>query len=455
MEIHVPEWLEKFAEVNEFPIYIVGGYVRNILGGLPPSDIDIAGKPLPNELKLPKGFFFATTYRRMGTALIKCRYRSDIELEYTPFRTEEYAPGGGHTPISVKFDTDLESDAKRRDFTVNSIYYDIRKREIIDPFDGVRDINRRIMRAYDPERIFSSDGLRLMRLVRIAAETGFGIERTTADAALRRAAYLGDITGTRKRDELMKILNADLTYGVEDAHYRGLKLLREYGFLQYIIPELAALGELAPPNEHHKYDALEHTFRVVRVCPPELRLAALMHDIGKGEAVRRTGRMINHEVYGEEMTRRILGESGMKFPAKIVDRTARLVRWHMYDKDARTRSGKMMLFTAHNADIVDDLTLLIEADRAGRGTDEVSPPVRFRAFREKLKETGAPMSLGALKINGADLMAVGYEGSSISEKLNELFDMCVLTPELNKHKKLMKLANAGLVSGNIMSENNK
>lgn len=102
MEIHVPEWLQKFAEANESPIYIVGGYVRNVLGGLPPSDIDIAGRPLPDRLVLPRGFFFATTYKRMGTALIKCRYRSDIELEYTPFRTEEYAPGGGHTPVSVK-----------------------------------------------------------------------------------------------------------------------------------------------------------------------------------------------------------------------------------------------------------------------------------------------------------------------------------------------------------------
>ena len=280
MEIRVPEWLEKFAAANPSPIYLVGGWVRNVIGGLSPSDIDIAGRPLPDALTLPRGYFFATTYRRMGTALIKNRYRSDIEMEYTPFRTEEYAPGGGHTPVSVKFDTDLESDAKRRDFTVNSIYYDIKRRKLIDPFGGVADINKRIMRAHDPERVFSSDGLRLMRLVRIAAETGFGIERVTSETAMRNAALLADVTATRKRDELLKILKADTLYGVEDAHYRGLRLLREYGLLRYIIPELAELGSLAPPNGHHKYDALEHTFRTVRAAPPELRLAALMHDIG-------------------------------------------------------------------------------------------------------------------------------------------------------------------------------
>lgn len=438
MEIRVPEWLEKFAAANPSPIYLVGGWVRNVIGGLSPSDIDIAGRPLPDALTLPRGYFFATTYRRMGTALIKNRYRSDIEMEYTPFRTEEYAPGGGHTPVSVKFDTDLESDAERRDFTVNSIYYDIKRRKLIDPFGGVADINKRIMRAHDPERVFSSDGLRLMRLVRIAAETGFGIERVTSETAMRNAALLADVTATRKRDELLKILKADTLYGVEDAHYRGLRLLREYGLLRYIIPELAELGSLAPPNGHHKYDALEHTFRTVRAAPPELRLAALMHDIGKAEAVRRTGRMKDHEIYGEEITRRVLTE--LRFPAKVIDKTARLVRWHMYDRNADTRSGKMLVFVARNADIIEDLTALVNADRVGKGTDEPAPPVRFGEFYDKLVRSGAPLSIGKLKINGADLLSLGYEGTEIKDKLGELFDMCVLTPELNKHKKLMKLA---------------
>ncbi len=438
MDIRVPEWLEKFAAANESPIYLVGGWVRNVIGGLPPSDIDIAGQPLPDGLTLPRGYFFATTYKRMGTALIKNRYRSDIEMEYTPFRTEEYAPGGGHTPVSVRFGADLESDAERRDFTVNSIYYDIKRHKLIDPFGGAADIGRRIMRAYDPERVFSSDGLRLMRLVRIAAETGFGIERRTSEVAMSKAHLLADVTVTRKRDELLKILKADTLYGVEDAHYRGLRLLREHGLLGYVIPELAELGTLPPPNEHHRYDALEHTFRTVRAAPPEIRLAALMHDIGKAEAVRRTGRMTGHEIYGEEITRRVLGE--MRLPVKAVDRTARLVRWHMYDRDAKTRSGKMLVFVANNTDIIDDLTALVNADRAGKGTDEPSPPVRFGEFYGKLVASGAPVSPAKLKINGADLLALGYEGTDIKKKLGELFDMCVLSPELNRHKKLMKLA---------------
>ena len=439
MEIYVPEWLEKFAKANEEPLYLVGGYVRNVLGGLPPSDIDIAGKAMPEKLVLPHGFFFATTYRRMGTALIKHRFRPDIEIEYTPFRTEEYAPGGGHTPISVRFDAGIEEDARRRDFTVNSIYYDIKRKRIIDCFGGTKDISRRLIRAYDPERVFSSDGLRLMRLVRIAAETGFGIERATAETAMRRAAFLADITPNRKRDELLKILNADLAYGVEDAHYRGLKMLRDFGFLPYILPELAELDGLAQPGGHHKYDALEHTFRVVRASPPEIRLAALLHDVGKAEAVRRSGRMHNHEIYGAEITRRITGAEGLKLPNKVAQKTERLVRWHMYDGDGKTGNGKMLLFVAHNSDIIDELTALMEADRAGKGVPSDSP-LRIKEFYEKLRESGAPVNMSKLKINGADLLSLGYEGTRVKEKLSELFDMCVLSPELNKHKKLMKLA---------------
>lgn len=97
-EIEIPKWLKKFASLNDSPLYIVGGYIRNALSGLPPSDIDVAGKPLPETLRLPRGFYFATTYKRMGTALIRHRFNDKAEVEYTPFRTEEYAPGGDTSP---------------------------------------------------------------------------------------------------------------------------------------------------------------------------------------------------------------------------------------------------------------------------------------------------------------------------------------------------------------------
>lgn len=440
MNIGIPKWLRKFFEANDEPLYLVGGYVRNALGGLPPSDVDVAGRILPESLVLPHGFFLATTYKRMGTALVKCRYIPEAEVEYTPFRREVYAPGGSHTPVDVSFDADIEEDAKRRDFTVNSIYYDVKNNEIIDFFDGLGDLRRRVLRAYDPEKVFASDGLRLMRLVRIAAETGFGIERETEETAKRNAHLLADVTPNRKRDELLKILHADEAYGVDDAHYRGLSLLRDFGFLPYVSPELAALDGLPQPAAYHKFDALEHSFRVVRHAPSEVRLAALFHDVGKAEAVKRTGKMAGHEKIGADMTERILGEEGMRLPRKESERVVRLVRWHMADKDRQTRRNKMLLFVAHNYDIVDDLSALMRADALGKGMADDPPTDRLHEFAEELKESGAPLRLCDLRINGVDLQTLGYKGNAIKKKLEELFDACVLNPALNRHKTLMKLA---------------
>lgn len=437
-EIEIPKWLKKFASLNDSPLYIVGGYIRNALSGLPPSDIDVAGKPLPETLRLPRGFYFATTYKRMGTALIRHRFNDKAEVEYTPFRTEEYAPGGGHVPVKVEFDADISEDAKRRDFTVNSLYMDIGTGKIYDFFDGLRDIERRVMRAYDPVAVFSSDGLRLMRLIRIAAETGFGVDSATADAAMRNAHLLADVTPNRKRDELLKMLHADEAYGVEDAHYRALTMLRDYGMLKYVIPELAELDGLAQNAAYHKYDALEHTFRVVRYSPPQVRLAALLHDVGKAECVRRNGNMHDHNVLGAEMAERILTD--LKFPRKDVEHAVRLVRYHMYDKDRMTGDGKMLLFVAENADIVDDLTELMEADTLGKGVPTTTPAPRLRAFLKRFHDSGAPRRPGEMKINGADLAAMGYSGDAISAELSELYRTCVLEPSVNDHKRLTAIA---------------
>lgn len=440
LKIEIPKWLVKFAEANDEPLYLVGGYVRNAVCGLPPSDIDVAGRPLPRKLTLPKGFFFATTYKRTGTALIKHRFIKNAAIEYTPFRTEEYAPGGGHTPVSVAFDAPIEADAARRDFTINSIYYDIKNDQIIDFFGGVRDLERRVVRAYDPEKVFASDGLRLLRLVRIAAETGFGIDSATALTAQSCAPLLADVSPNRKADELMKMLVADTKYGIEDAHYRALTLLRDYGFLAYVIPELTALDGLVQPAAYHKYDALEHTFRVVRAAPPQIRLAALLHDVGKAESIKRTGNMHNHDVVGAELTARILGQDGLRFPNREIDRVTRLVRWHMYDKARNTRDRKMLLFVAKNADIVEDLAALMDADSVGKGLSDTPAPNRLTEFYKRFRASGAPQSPAALKINGADLAALGYEGEAIGRRLGELYDQCVADPKLNNHKILMKLA---------------
>ena len=198
MVLEIPDSLRKLNEMSSCPIYAVGGFVRNKIAGLGETDIDIAGPAIAEALGISRRYQTKIVNYKLGTAII--RYNDD-KYEYTPFRVERYAPGGEHTPVEVRFTTDLRQDAMRRDFTCNSIYYDITNDKIIDPLNGIADIEKKIIRSYNPQRTFSSDGLRILRMIRLAVETGFKIDGETAKAAKANAPLLRDISAERLPSE--------------------------------------------------------------------------------------------------------------------------------------------------------------------------------------------------------------------------------------------------------------
>ena len=179
MKIEIPKSLEFIIRNAGVPVYVVGGYVRNSLRSLRPTDIDLAGPYPVSVLKLPSKYRVKTVNFRLGTAQIKC---GKEVYEYTPFRVESYDKG--HTPSEVCFTTDIKQDALRRDFTCNSVYYDVINDELIDLRGGINDIEKGILRSIRPERTLSADGLRILRLIRFAAPLGFKIEGTTAQTAM-------------------------------------------------------------------------------------------------------------------------------------------------------------------------------------------------------------------------------------------------------------------------------
>lgn len=172
MKIQVDNKSAEFISALGEKVYIVGGYVRNSLCGLKCTDIDIAGPTPAQALKLPPRATMTMVNHRMGTAQI---IYDDVKYEYTPFRVEVYNAGGEHTPSQVYFTEDMDADAQRRDFCCNAIYYDVRNDELIDPLGGVRDAEMKVLRGCN-KRVFESDGLRLLRLVRLAAQLDFKIE---------------------------------------------------------------------------------------------------------------------------------------------------------------------------------------------------------------------------------------------------------------------------------------
>ncbi|MCH5164178.1 MAG: CCA tRNA nucleotidyltransferase [Clostridiales bacterium] len=430
-KIEIPPLLMQIASEAACPIYIVGGYIRNSLLGLPKSDIDICGQLLPDELNVSAKVI--PVNRRLGTALITDGVES---YEYTPFRCESYGDGGEHTPQNVTFGATIEEDARRRDFTAGSVYYNVLSGEFIDPYGGLDDIYNRVLRSADPDFTLSDDGLRLMRLARIAAETGFTIGKETFEAAIRCRDRLKDISPERKRQELDKILTADLKYGIKDAHYRGVELLKELKLWEFIIKEVDDMDGMAQNPLYHKYDCLEHSLMAVRFAPPDVRLAALLHDIGKPVCFKRDGNTYAHPVVGADMVKNILGQNGLKYPNSVLNRVSELVKLHMYDMGGKTRENKLKVFIAEHFDLIPDLVSLIEADGWATGTREVISPHRFTIVYNKLIESGAPIKISDLCISGDDVAAAGFRGKQIATQLYELWHDCVIDPSLNMPDKL-------------------
>jgi len=436
--LYSPQSLTDLAKKLNRPIYIVGGYVRNQFCGLPlKADIDIASD-FDGELFKKAGARAVVINKKLCTMQIK--YEGD-NFEYTPFRKEKYADGGHHSPISVEFISDINEDAKRRDFTANSIYYDVLNKKIVDPSGGAEDAKNKVLRCHDAEFVFKSDGLRLMRLVRLSAELGYKIDENTKTAAIGFRHQLKDISAERKRDELNKILYADKKYGIVDAHYHGIKMLHELGLWEFILPSMTKM-EITQNPKWHKFNVLEHTNMAVKHCDGSinnLRLAALMHDTGKPVCQEMFGKMHGHAAVSGEIALRELGQAGLKYSKATVNEVVKLCELHMYDLDLNTSDAKMMLFCAENFDVLEKLQALKYADAKATGKNEadIIPP-RFLYFRDKLAAEGAPIKISDLKIDGHDAIKVGFKARKIKAVLYELWKECIMNPRLNNREWLLE-----------------
>lgn len=434
MKLQIPESLRKLNSLANTPIYIVGGFVRNAIAGLGETDVDIAGPAIAEALGISRRYQTKVVNYKLGTAII--RY-NDEQFEYTPFRVEKYAPGGGHTPTEVMFTTDLKQDALRRDFTCNSIYYDITNDCVVDPLGGIADIEKKIIRSYNPARTFASDGLRVLRMVRIAVETGFKIDGETAKAAKENAHLLRDISAERRREELNRILVADTKYGVANAHYRGLRLIQQLGLWKYLIPQLEDGAGVMQNPKYHKYDVLEHINQTVKFVSPKNRLAALMHDVGKPYCMTKFGNMHGHERVSGNIVRYTLGEYGLKYSNETIDNVAWLCENHMYDLQRNTKEAKLRIFVATNFDKIDDLVDLMRADNRARGMDDEESENRLVGIKQKLIEENAPLTLSDLALDGTALIREGIQPVKIGGVLKELWRACVIEPRLNNEEWLL------------------
>ena len=370
--------------------YVVGGYVRDIFLNRPSNDMDFVTVGSGIEVaravasRLGKRAHLAV-FRTYGTAQVKTR---QWELEFVGARRESYQRESRNPIVE---DGTLDDDQKRRDFTINAMAICLNKDrygELLDPFDGIGDMERRIIRTpLDPDITFSDDPLRMMRAVRFATQLDFDIFPETFDAIRRNAKRIHIITRERIAEELMKIMRSPHPS-------RGWLLLDQCGLLPLIFPELAALKGVDTVNGRGHKDNFMHTLQVldnVAAASDDvwLRWAALLHDVGKARTKRWDPQMgwtfHNHNFVGEKMVPKIFAKmrlplnDHMKYVKKMVGLHMRPIA--LVEDEVTDSAVRRLLFDA--GDDIDDLMLLCKADITSKNENKVR---RFRDNFDLVKQ---------------------------------------------------------------------
>lgn len=413
-----------------FECYAVGGSVRDSLLDKSTKGWDFTTSATPNEiLKLFPDSFYDNQFGTVGIK-IKEFGKSNTEkseektvdvYEITTYRSEHGYTDHRH-PTEVKWGKSLEDDLSRRDFTINAIATD--GKTIFDPYEGQKDLEHKIIRTVgNPDDRFKEDALRIMRAVRIASELGFLIEEKTQNAIQHYASTLTNISAERIRDEFLKLLASNFAAD-------GILLLKSTGILQVILPEVAITfsTEQKSPKRHHIFDVGTHSVMAVKFAPtkdPIVRLATLLHDIGKTKTFHKddTGLITfyNHEMVSTKLARDIVNR--LRLSKKQAEKILTLVRWHQFTVDERQTDSAVRRFIRRvGKENLDDMLALRIGDRLGGGAQETS--WRLELFKKRLIEVQQqPFSVSDLKVNGHDVMKEFHTkpGPLVGKILNQLF----------------------------------
>ncbi|OHA89624.1 MAG: hypothetical protein A3C70_02615 [Candidatus Zambryskibacteria bacterium RIFCSPHIGHO2_02_FULL_43_14] len=443
-KFEIPEEVKNISQsLNDagFENYLVGGCVRDLVIEKKPKDWDIATNATPEEIiKIFPKTFYENEYGTVGVVNESAMDDSLKTVEVTPFRLES-GYSDFRRPDKVTWGKTILDDLARRDFTMNALAYDIRKEELFDPFKGQEDIKKKLIRTVGkPEDRFGEDALRMFRALRFASELNFAIEHETQIAITKQAELLGHISRERVRDEFIKIM-------MSDAPALALELAARLGILKFISPELEK-GIGVEQNKAHAYTVWEHLLRSLNHAakknfPLYVRLAAFFHDVAKPHTKawkNNQWTFYGHEVVGARLVRAVLTD--LRFPKEIIEKTVKLVRWHMFFSDIEeiTLSAVRRIVRNVGTDLIWNLIDVRTADRIGTGRPKETP-YRLRKYKSMIEEVlRDPISVKQLDINGADVMKLTgvTPGPHIGFILEILLSEVLENPALNSREYLEK-----------------
>ncbi len=380
--------------------------MRDLLLGKTPKDWDIATNAKPEEIL---GLFQDAAFYENAFGTVGVKTGSDDQtlrvIEVTTFRIDsKYSDR--RRPDEVLFSDTIEEDVKRRDFTINAMALGW-EGELVDQFDGQADLKAKLIRTVGrPEDRFREDALRMIRAIRLAVELGCTIEPDTSAAIQAQADLVQHVSRERIRDELTRIL-------MQAEAVRGLELLRTANLLIEMMPELLQ-GYGVGQNKHHRYDVYEHSLRALEYAaakkfPLELRLAALLHDIGKPLTKQGDGpdcTFYNHEIIGAKLARHML--TRLRFSNETIRTVTHLVRYHMFyfELEAVTPAAVRRFARRVGEEYLEDLFKLREADRIGSGVPK-AVPYRLRYLKYLIKKVSVePIKPTMVQLRGDEVMKI-------------------------------------------------
>jgi poly(A) polymerase len=409
-----------------YELFLVGGVVRDMIVGRaqPDGDFDFATDAAPHETtKVLRGW--AERQYLVGVKFGTVGARKDGRLvEITTFREEAYAEE--HRKPAVTFAKEIETDLSRRDFTINAMAVRLPEGTFVDPFGGVRDLGaRRLDTPLAPETAFSDDPLRMLRAARFVSQLEVVPTDRVVDAIREMRERLSIVSRERIRDELDKLL-------IGESPSTGLELVVETGLADGFVPELPALRLEQDPVQKHK-DVLRHTYAVVERCEADrtLRLAALLHDIGKPRTRQITPEGVqfhHHEVVGARMARERLQE--LRYPTSVVEDVVKLIelhlRFHGYGEgwsDAAVRR-----YVRDAGPLLDRLNQLTRADCTTRNPQRAKQLATLQDdLEDRIARLAEEENLQALRppLDGTQVMErLGLgPGPAIGEALGHLMEL--------------------------------
>ena len=412
---------------NGYEAYVVGGCGRDSILARNPSDWDITTSAKPEDV-------CRIFHRTVGTGLKHGTVTVLIGDEQ--FEVTTYRGTAGHSEENTP---DLVQDLLHRDFTINAMAYND-KSGLVDIVDGMNDLQRKVVRCVgEPDDRFDEDPLRILRAFRFAAETGFSIDRNTADRIPYFADRLRNVSGERIRDELVKILvSRNPEYWME---------LYKTGITAAVMPEFDLCMETPQNTPHHFYDVGTHTVKTLMAIEPDriLRLTMLMHDFGK-PAMRfhdRLGRdhFKGHAAKSADIARDIMKR--LRFDRETINKVCKLIYYHDYRPEPDPKAVRKAVYLI-GPELFPLYIKVQWADNCGKSLykrkEKQERVTRVARVYEQVMAEKPCLSRKELAINGEDLRELGIRGRETGDILESALLMVLDEPEMNNREVLLKYA---------------